>query len=73
MLGVDTIKRVKNKGNLQILENIRSGHYQTSKKSKENYKYLRMLGADTLKRLKNKGKLHILENIRSGHYQTNKK
>ena len=35
MLGADTIKRVKNKGNLQILENIRSGHYQTSKKSRK--------------------------------------
>ena len=35
MLGADTIKRVKKKGNLQILENIRSGHYQTSKKSRK--------------------------------------
>ena len=31
MLGADTIKRVNNQGKLQILENIRSGHYQTSK------------------------------------------
>ena len=32
MLGADTIKRVKNPGKLQILENVRSGHYQTTKK-----------------------------------------
>ena len=31
MLGADTLKRLKNKGKLHILENIRSGHYQTIK------------------------------------------
>ena len=35
MVGADTIKRLKNQGKLQILENIRSRQYQTTKNQRK--------------------------------------